>query len=227
MSKILLAEDEKAMSMAVQAILTHQGHEVDLAANGQEAVDKASKNLYDCMVFDIMMPVKDGITALEEIRATGDTTPVIMLTAKAEVDDKILGLDAGADDYLTKPFAMGELLARIRSLTRRQSEFNPEKLTAGSVTLNCGEGELSSRSAVRLSPKETQLMRYLMVHAGKPCPTQQLLEHVWQEEKQEDPGIVWIYISYLREKLKAIGGTLKIDGSQGGSFTLKPVSQAS
>ncbi|MCD2435483.1 response regulator transcription factor [Acidaminococcus sp. NSJ-142] len=227
MSKILLAEDEKAMSMAVQAILTHQGHEVDLAANGQEAVDKASKNLYDCMVFDIMMPVKDGITALEEIRATGDTTPVIMLTAKAEVDDKILGLDAGADDYLTKPFAMGELLARIRSLTRRQSEFNPEKLTAGSVTLNCGEGELSSRSAVRLSPKETQLMRYLMVHAGKPCPTQQLLEHVWQEEKQEDPGIVWIYISYLREKLKAIGGNLKIDGSQGGSFTLKPVSQAS
>jgi len=226
-SKILLAEDEKAMSMAVQAILTHQGHEVDLAANGQEAVDKASKNLYDCMVFDIMMPVKDGITALEEIRATGDTTPVIMLTAKAEVDDKILGLDAGADDYLTKPFAMGELLARIRSLTRRQSEFNPEKLTAGSVTLNCGEGELSSRSAVRLSPKETQLMRYLMVHAGKPCPTQQLLEHVWQEEKQEDPGIVWIYISYLREKLKAIGGNLKIDGSQGGSFTLKPVSQAS
>lgn len=227
MSKILLAEDEKAMSMAVQAILTHQGHEVDLAANGQEAVDKASKNLYDCMVFDIMMPVKDGITALEKIRATGDTTPVIMLTAKAEVDDKILGLDAGADDYLTKPFAMGELLARIRSLTRRQSEFNPEKLTAGSVTLNCGEGELSSRSAVRLSPKETQLMRYLMVHAGKPCPTQQLLEHVWQEEKQEDPGIVWIYISYLREKLKAIGGNLKIDGSQGGSFTLKPVSQAS
>lgn len=227
MSKILLAEDEKAMSMAVQAILTHQGHEVDLAANGQEAVDKASKNLYDCMVFDIMMPVKDGITALEEIRATGDTTPVIMLTAKAEVDDKILGLDAGADDYLTKPFAMGELLARIRSLTRRQSEFNPEKLTAGSVTLNCGEGELSSRSAVRLSPKETQLMRYLMVHAGKPCPTQQLLEHVWQEEKQEDPGIVWIYISYLREKLKAIGGNLKIDGSQGGSFTRKPVSQAS
>ena len=227
MSKILLAEDEKAMSMAVQAILTHQGHEVDLAANGQEAVDKASKNLYDCMVFDIMMPVKDGITALEEIRATGDTTPVIMLTAKAEVDDKILGLDAGADDYLTKPFAMGELLARIRSLTRRQSEFNPEKLTAGSVTLNCGEGELSSRSAVRLSPKETQLMRYLMVHAGKPCPTQQLLEHVWQEEKQEDPGIVWIYISYLREKLKAIGGNLEIDGSQGVSFTLKPVSQAS
>ena len=227
MSKILLAEDEKAMSMAVQAILTHQGHEEDLAANGQEAGDKASKNLYDCMVFDIMMPVKDGITALEEIRATGDTTPVIMLTAKAEVDDKILGLDAGADDYLTKPFAMGELLARIRSLTRRQSEFNPEKLTAGSVTLNCGEGELSSRSAVRLSPKETQLMRYLMVHAGKPCPTQQLLEHVWQEEKQEDPGIVWIYISYLREKLKAIGGNLKIDGSQGGSFTLKPVSQAS
>ena len=153
MSKILLAEDEKAMSMAVQAILTHQGHEVDLAANGQEAVDKASKNLYDCMVFDIMMPVKDGITALEEIRATGDTTPVIMLTAKAEVDDKILGLDAGADDYLTKPFAMGELLARIRSLTRRQSEFNPEKTNCWVRDPKLREGELSSRSAVRLSPK--------------------------------------------------------------------------
>lgn len=173
------------------------------------------------MIFDIMMPVKDGITALTELRKEGDRTPVIMLTAKAEVDDRITGLDAGADDYLTKPFAMGELLARLRSLTRRQEDFNRDTLQAGTVTLNCAEGELSSKSSVRLSPKETQLMKYFMQHPGKPCETRMLFDRIWQDEQQEDQGIVWIYVSYLREKLKAIGGNLTIDGHQDGSFVLQ------
>ena len=117
--RLLLAEDEKEMSAALVAILTHSGYEVDAVYDGQAAVDKALSQSYDCMIFDIMMPKKDGVQALKEIREKGNMTPVIMLTAKAEIDDRITGLDAGADDYLTKPFAMGELLARLRSLTRR------------------------------------------------------------------------------------------------------------
>lgn len=224
--KILLAEDEKPMSMALVAVLEHSGYQVDAVYDGQAAVDKAHQNIYDAMIFDIMMPVKDGITALTELRKEGDRTPVIMLTAKAEVDDRITGLDAGADDYLTKPFAMGELLARLRSLTRRQEDFNRDTLQAGSVTLNCAEGELSSKSAVRLSPKETQLMKYFMQHPNKPCDTQLLFNHVWQDDQQEDQGIVWIYVSYLREKLHAIGGNLTITGHQDGAFTLQSAAAA-
>ena len=223
--KILLAEDEKPMSMALVAVLEHSGYQVDAVYNGQAAVDKGHQNIYDAMVFDIMMPVKDGITALTELRKEGDRTPVIMLTAKAEVDDRITGLDAGAEDYLTKPFAMGELLARLRSLTRRQEDFNRDTLQAGSVTLKCAEGELSSKSAVRLSPKETQLMKYFMQHPNKPCDTQLLFNHVWQDD-QEDQGVVWIYVSYLREKLRAIGGNLTITGHQDGAFTLQSAAVA-
>lgn len=184
-------------------------------------MEKARQEIYDAMIFDIMMPVKDGISALTELREEGDRTPVIMLTAKVEVDDRITGLDAGADDYLTKPFAMGELLARLRSLTRRQEDFNRDTLQAGTVTLNCAEGELSSKSTVRLSPKETQLMKFFMQHPGKPCETQMLFDRIWQDEQQEDQGIVWIYVSYLREKLRAIGGNLTIDGHQDGSYVLQ------
>ena len=131
--RLLLAEDEKEMSAALVAILTHSGYEVDAVYDGQAAVDKALVQSYDCMILDIMMPKKDGVQALQEIREKGDMTPVLMLTAKAEVDDRITGLDAGADDYLTKPFAMGELLARLRSLTRRSQSFTPAKLHVGAV----------------------------------------------------------------------------------------------
>lgn len=120
---ILLAEDEKAMSMAISAVLTHSGYTVDTVQNGAEAVEAAAQKPYDCLIFDIMMPIKDGVTALSEIRQSGNETPAIFLTAKSEVDDRIMGLDAGADDYLTKPFAMGELLARIRSMTRRLPRY--------------------------------------------------------------------------------------------------------
>ena len=204
MSKILLAEDEKAMSMAVQAILTHQGHEVDLAANGQEAVDKASKNLYDCMVFDIMMPVKDGITALEKIRATGDTTPVIMLTAKAEVDDKILGLDAGADDYLTKPFAMGELLARIRSLLRRsnpQQTASPQLVLADLVLDTRTHQVTRGGTEISLTPKEFAILDYLLRNQGTVLSREQILEHAWDFSYEGVSNMVDVYIKTLRKKI--------------------------
>ncbi len=220
--KILLAEDEKAMSMALVAVLEHSGYEVDAVYDGLAAVEKGRQNMYDCMIFDIMMPKLDGIGALEELRRGGDTTPVIMLTAKAEVDDKITGLDAGADDYLTKPFAMGELLARLRSMMRRSgTSFMPSTLSAGNVELNIEEQALSCRNSVRLGHKETKLMKFFMLNAGKELSTERILSHIWKDEEDVTEEIVWIYVSYLREKLAAIQADVYIAGEKGRSFSLQ------
>ena len=219
--KLLLAEDEKAMSMALVAVLEHSGYEVDAVYDGMAAVEKGLSNTYDCMIFDIMMPKLDGIGALKKLRSSGDTTPVIMLTAKAEVDDRITGLDAGADDYLTKPFAMAELLARIRSMTRRSTTFTPSKLAAGHVELNVEEQELSCKNAIRLANKETKLMKFFMLNVGKPLETTAIFSHVWNGEEEVTEDIVWIYVSYLREKLTAIQADVEIIGEKNGSFLLQ------
>lgn len=219
--KLLLAEDEKAMSMALVAVLEHSGYEVDAVYDGMAAVEKGLSNTYDCMIFDIMMPKLDGIGALKKLRSSGDTTPVIMLTAKAEVDDRITGLDAGADDYLTKPFAMAELLARIRSMTRRSTTFTPSKLAAGHVELNVEEQELSCKNAIRLANKETKLMKFFMLNVGKPLETAAIFSHVWNGEEEVTEDIVWIYVSYLREKLTAIQADVEIIGEKNGSFLLQ------
>ncbi len=221
--RLLLAEDEKDMAAALVAVLEHSGYEVDAVHDGRAALALAQKGAYACMVFDVMMPLLDGMTALRELRAAGDTTPVLLLTAKAEVDDRIEGLDAGADDYLPKPFAMGELLARLRSLTRRAEAYASAALSLGSVTLDVEKQELSAKSAVRLASKETQLMQYLMKNAGKRVTTSEIYERIWQDA-EEGADIVWIYISYLRQKLKAIHGDIAIAGEPGGSYTIDEVS---
>ena len=217
--KLLLAEDEKDMAAALVAVLEHSGYEVDAVHAGKAALDLAQKGAYACMVFDVMMPLMDGVTALKELRAAGDMTPVLLLTAKAEVEDRIEGLDAGADDYLPKPFAMGELLARLRSLTRRAETYAPAELSLGSVKLDVEKQELAARSAVRLASKETQLMQLLMANAGKRVTTSEIYERIWQGA-EEGTDIVWVYISYLRQKLKAIHGDLAILGDQGGSYMI-------
>ena len=219
--KILLAEDEQAMSMALVAVLEHSGYEVDAVYDGQAAVEKGLAGAYDCMIFDIMMPKLDGIGALKALRDRGDTTPVIMLTAKAEVDDRITGLDAGADDYLTKPFAMGELLARIRSMTRRSgSSYTPSTLSAGNVSLDLEEQELSCNNSIRLGNKETKLMKLFMLNAGKELSTEAIFSHIWKDDEDVTDEIVWIYISYLREKLEAIQADIYIAGEKGSVFAL-------
>ena len=217
--KLLLAEDEKDMAAALVAVLEHSGYEVDAVHDGKAALDLAQKGAYACMVFDVMMPLMDGVTALKELRAAGDMTPVLLLTAKAEVEDRIEGLDAGADDYLPKPFAMGELLARLRSLTRRAETYAPAELSLGSVKLDVEKQELAARSAVRLASKETQLMQLLMANAGKRVTTSEIYERIWQGA-EEGTDIVWVYISYLRQKLKAIHDDLAILGDQGGSYMI-------
>ncbi len=223
--KILLAEDEQQLSRVLETAMTHEGYQVDTAFDGQEAVDLAKGNAYDLMILDIMMPVKTGIEALKEIRQTGNTTHVIMLTAMSEVDDKVTGLDAGADDYLTKPFSLKELLARLRSMSRRVATFTPNLLQIGQTSLNVGEHELISSNSIRLAGKESKMMEFLMLNAQKSLSTQEIFRHVWSKDEDEDldEGFVWIYISYLRQKLKAIHADLAILGEEGGNFTLVPL----
>ena len=223
--KILVAEDEQQLSRVLETAMTHEGYQVDTAFDGQEAVDLAKENAYDLMILDIMMPVKTGIEALKEIRQTGNTTHVIMLTAMSEVDDKVTGLDAGADDYLTKPFSLKELLARLRSMSRRVATFTPNLLQIGQTSLNVGEHELISSNSIRLAGKESKMMEFLMLNAQKSLSTQEIFRHVWSKDEDEDldEGFVWIYISYLRQKLKAIHADLAILGEEGGSFTLVPL----
>ena len=223
--KILLAEDEQQLSRVLETAMTHEGYQVDTAFDGQEAVDLAKENAYDLMILDIMMPVKKGIEALKDIRQTGNTTHVIMLTAMSEVDDKVTGLDAGADDYLTKPFSLKELLARLRSMSRRVATFTPNLLQIGQTSLNVGEHELISSNSIRLAGKESKMMEFLMLNAQKSLSTQEIFRHVWSKDEDEDldEGFVWIYISYLRQKLKAIHADLAILGEEGGSFTLVPL----
>ena len=220
--KILLAEDEQQLSRVLETAMTHEGYQVDTAFDGQEVVDLSKENAYDLMILDIMMPVKTGIEALKEIRQTGNTTHVIMLTAMSELDDKVTGLDAGADDYLTKPFSLKELLARLRSMSRRVATFTPNLLQIGQTSLNVGEHELISSNSIRLAGKESRMMEFLMLNAQKSLSTQEIFRHVWSKDEDEDldEGFVWIYISYLRQKLKAIHADLAILGEEGGSFTL-------
>jgi Response regulators consisting of a CheY-like receiver domain and a winged-helix DNA-binding domain len=219
---ILLAEDEKDLSRALVAVLEHKGYKVTAVYDGEAAVEEAKSGAFDCMVLDIMMPKMDGITALTIMRESGDTTPVLMLTAKSEMNDKVAGLDAGADDYLTKPFVMVELLARIRSLTRRSGEYTPKKLSFGSVTLDISGQELISENSVRLAGMEANLMEFLMMNPNKSFTTEEIFSHVWKDA-EEGPDVVWIYISYLRNKLRSIVADVEINGEKGGSFILEPM----
>lgn len=223
--KILVAEDEIQMNRVLTTALTHEGYDVDSVYDGQAAIDMANENAYDVMVMDIMMPVKSGIEAVQKIRRTGNQSHIIMLTAMAEVDDRVTGLDAGADDYLTKPFSLKELLARLRSMSRRvDTNFTSNILTVGTVTLNVGEQELVSQNTIRLAGKESKMLEFFMLNAGKKLSTDQIFNHVWANDKdgpEIDNGYVFIYVSYLRQKLKSIGANVVIEGEEMGDYELK------
>lgn len=218
--KILVAEDEPQLLRVLTVAMEHAGYDVDPVDNGLKAVEHAKENSYDVIMLDIMMPVMDGITALKKIRESGDKTYILMLTAKVEVDDRVTGLDSGADDYLTKPFSLKELLARLRSKERREDDFTPNKLELGDVTLNVSKQELVSHNSIRLSGTETQLMNYFLLNQNKELSTEELLNHVWKNDIDANADVVWIYISYLRQKLKSIQSSVRIEGDKGGSYKL-------
>ncbi|WP_338432427.1 response regulator transcription factor [Limosilactobacillus fermentum] len=217
---ILLVEDEKQLSRALVTAMQATGYHVDPAYNGQEAVDLAGQRAYDVIILDIMMPKLNGIEALKQLRQTGNKTYVIMLTAMAEIDDKVTGLDAGADDYLTKPFSLKELLARLRSLERRSEDYQEDVLNFADITLDNNEQRLESHNSISLSGKETKLLAYLMKNPGQAIESSILLDQGWDKDDEADETDLWIYISYLRQKLQAVNAHVTIVGEKGGPFTL-------
>ncbi|MBR6476173.1 MAG: response regulator transcription factor [Lachnospiraceae bacterium] len=218
--KILLAEDTRDLNRAVTALLDHEGYEVDSAFDGEEAMDYILKSDYDGVVLDIMMPKKDGLEVLTEMRSRHILTPVMLLTAKTEIDDRVAGLDAGADDYLPKPFAMKELLARIRSMTRRSKEYGASELTFEDITLSPKDFVLSARNTVILTAKEYELMDVLLANKDTELSTEFLLSHIWRNEENAHADTVWLYITYLKGKLKSVGSKVGITGAKGESFRL-------
>lgn len=209
--RLLLAEDEKALSKALVAILMHNHYSVDAVYNGQDALDYLETDVYDGVILDIMMPKVDGITVLKRIRSVGNTIPVLMLTAKSEIDDRVLGLDSGADDYLTKPFAAKELLARIRVMTRRHTDVGNAILSFEDIALNRATFELSSgNSAIRLANKEFQMIELLLEHPGQVISAERFMEKIWGYDSDAELNVVWVYISYLRKKLAKLGSAVQI-----------------
>lgn len=219
--RILLAEDEQQLARVVMTALAHEGYQVDWAKDGQQAVQLAQQTVYDLMILDIMMPVKDGIEALKEIRASGHTNHVIMLTAMAEVDDRVTGLDAGADDYLTKPFSLKELLARLRSMSRRVDHYEAPQLALGNTQLKLEEMEVSANNAIRLAGKEAKLLALLMKNPGKALSKTYIYDHVWADEPgPADYELVNVYLAYLVQKLLSIRSNLQIVGQPSGPYQL-------
>lgn len=220
--RILLAEDEKELSRALVAILKHNNYSVDAVYNGADALNYGLSENYDVIILDIMMPVMSGLEALEKLRKKGIYTPILMLTAKAEIEDRISGLDKGADDYLSKPFAMGELLARVRAMTRRKSEFTPNLIEFGNISLNKENYELSnSKSSLRLGNKEFQMLEMLMNNPKSLISTEQFMERIWGYDAEADINVVWVYISYLRKKLSSLESNVKIKAVRGVGYTLE------
>ena len=216
--KILLAEDTKDLNRNVTLLLKTQDYEVDNVFDGEEASEHLKTDSYDCIILDIMMPKKDGITVLKELRERHIITPVLLLTAKAEIDDRVEGLDSGADDYLSKPFASKELLARVRALIRRQTISNTTDINVGNVTLEVSSQSLTANSSVRLSNKEFELITVIALNQDIELSTDSLLERVWNNEADANEDTVWLYISYLVRKLEMIGADITISGEKGGSF---------
>ena len=219
--RLLLAEDEMELSKALCTILKHNNYSVDAVLNGRDALDAGLTGNYDGIILDIMMPELDGMSVLRALRGANVTTPILILTAKGELEDKIEGLDAGADDYLSKPFQTGELLARIRAMTRRKSDFAPGVLSFENITLDraaykliCGDSEL------RLGNKEFQMMEMLLSNPGRLISTEEFMERIWGNDSESEINVVWVYISYLRKKLTSIGAAVEIKAARGVGYTL-------
>ena len=219
--RLLLAEDERSLSRALVTILEKNNYTVDAVYNGEDALEYLQTGSYDAAILDIMMPKMDGITVLKRLRAQENPVPIIMLTAKAEIDDKVLGLDSGANDYLTKPFDTKELLARIRAMTRSQKSAD-SRLTFGNVTLDRATFEISSSAGTfRLANKEFQMMEILMSNPQQLISTERFMEKIWGYDSDTEINVVWVYISYLRKKLVALGADIQIKATRNAGYSLE------
>ncbi len=219
--RILLAEDEKALAKAIVKIFEKNNYSADAVYDGEEALAYIESENYDVAVLDIMMPKLDGISVLKKVRASGNRIPILMLTAKSEIEDRVLGLDSGANDYLPKPFDTRELLARIRAITRTKEETDT-KLGFGNITLDRATFELSSPTgSFRLANKEYQMMEYFLSNPRRIISAEQFMEKIWGYDSDAEINVVWVYISYLRKKLTALGADIAIKASRNAGYSLE------
>ena len=220
--RILLAEDEKSMSKALTVILTKNNYSVDAVFDGEEALSYLKTGDYDLAILDVMMPKMDGFEVVRRIRQAGNPIPVMMLTARSQVDDKVEGLDLGANDYLTKPFESKELLARIRALTRTATATVDNTLRFGNIELNRANFELKGPAgSTGLPAKEFQLLELLMANPGVLMSSEKLFDKVWGLDFDGDLSIVWTNLSYLRRKLEQVGADVKIKATRNAGYTLE------
>lgn len=220
--KLLYAEDEREMSEAVTDILTFNNYVVDAVYDGRDALEYARNENYDGIILDVMMPYMSGLEVLKKLRDSGCRTPVLLLTAKSEVEDKISGLNCGADDYLSKPFAMGELLARIRAMLRRRENFVPDILEIGNVSLNLSNCTLSTPTgSVVLTKHELRMMELLAANKNVALSTEKMFEKIWGYDSDTEIGIVWVYISHMRRHLERLNANLEIKARRGIGYLLE------
>lgn len=219
--RLLLAEDEAALAKAIAKIFEKNNYSIDVVHDGQDALDYLDAGNYDAAVLDIMMPKVDGITVLKRLRESGSDLPVCMLTAKSEIDDKVLGLDSGANYYLTKPFDTKELLAAVRAITRSGHEVDT-KITYGDLSLDRTNFELSGPGGgLQLANKEFQMMEMLMSKPDAVISVDTFMDHVWGYDTETESNVVWVYISYLRKKLTAIKSNVKIKALRNAGYSLR------
>lgn len=220
--RILLCEDERELSNAIVAILKHHNYTVDAVYDGTYALDYAISGEYDVILLDIMMPKMNGLEVLRQLRKIHVYTPVLVLSAKSEIEDRITGLDMGADDYLPKPFSMAEMLARIRALTRRKNEVMENVLTFADLTLDRLTYELIVKDErIRLSNREFQMIEMLMSHPSVVISTENFMDRIWGFDSDAEINVVWVYISALRKKLNQLGAHVIIKAARGVGYTLE------
>ncbi len=220
--RILIAEDEITIAKALKVMLEKNKYSVDVVHNGDDALTYIQAVKYDALILDIMMPGKDGIEVLKEVRAKGDVTPALFLSAKSEVEDRVAGLDAGADDYLPKPFASSEFLARVRALTRRSSSYASDIISFGNTSLDCSCYILkTSHGQARLNNKEFQLMELFMHNPNMVFSSERLMDRVWGVDSEAEIDVVWTYIGFLRKKLKELCSSIEIKTIRGAGYALE------
>lgn len=223
--RVLIAEDEIYIAKALKVMLEKNKFTVDMVHDGADALDHIRQLNYDALVLDIMMPGMDGLEVLRRARKMGITTPTLFLTAKGEVEDRVAGLDAGADDYLPKPFATSEFVARVRALTRRSASYAPSVLTFGKVSLDCGSYRLqASEKSISLNNKEYQLMELFMRNPHYVFSTEHLMEKIWGLEAEAEIDVVWTYIGFLRKKLRELSADIEIRTIRGAGYALEELS---
>ncbi len=219
--KILLVEDEIQLNKALSAVLKRNSYSVDSVYNGQDALDYISYSSYNLIILDIMLPKVDGLTVLKTVRQKKDNTPIMLLTAKSDIDDRIRGLDCGADDYLCKPFNVDELLARVRALLRRKPDYDDNELRLGNTTLNTLINELSTdKGKVTLGNKEQQILVLLLKKTNMIVSLDTIINEAWSVDEYSTSENVWVFISYLRKKLSQIESNIEIKSMRNQGYRL-------